>query len=102
MTDGAFGFAFIDALASRCASELLLTEQPGQDGGPLLRFSADKDPEWDAGFLRLWAGETPVDRMVQVRLGADRRGARVRQCACTPLLAGIELKRTSPALSSAR
>ena len=68
MQDGDFGFAFIDALVERCAAALPLAERRGADGGPWLRLTGPTDPGLDTGFVRLWAGEDPVDRMVQARL----------------------------------
>jgi hypothetical protein len=71
MQDGDFGYAFIDALVERCAAALALAERRGADGGPWLRLTGPTDPGLDAGFVRLWAGEDPVDRMVQARLRGD-------------------------------
>ena len=71
MTTPDFGFAFIQDLASRCEAELDLEERNGADGGPLLSFRGVEDPDWDAGFVRLWAGSGNVDRMIHARLRGD-------------------------------
>ena len=71
MSDAAFGFAFINELVDRCQAELALVEQTGPDGGPLMCLTGTEDADWDAGFVRLWAGKAPLDRMVQVRLRGD-------------------------------
>jgi hypothetical protein len=69
MTHNAFGFAFIDDLVHRCEARLDLKEV-GEDG-PRLRLHDPDDPDQDRGFLRLWAGRSPVDRMVHVRLAGE-------------------------------
>ena len=66
-----FGFEFVTALIERCASRLPFQERHGTDGGPLLRLTGAEDPDQSTGFLRLWTGVDPVDRMVHVRLKGD-------------------------------
>ena len=71
MANENFGLAFVDDLVRRCEAALDLTERLGESGGPCLSLSAPNGSGEDRGFLRLWAGTTPVDRMVHVRLAGD-------------------------------
>jgi hypothetical protein len=71
MAGAAFGFDFVNGLVARCEARLTLDERQGAGGGPLLRLTAADDAGQDRGFVRLWAGTDPVDRMVQVRLAGD-------------------------------
>lgn len=67
MASEEFGLDFVQGLVDRCEARLRLSEQPGSDGGPRLRIGDGGE----RGFLRLWAGDEPVDRMVHVRLIGD-------------------------------
>lgn len=71
MTDANFGFDFINELVARCTARLPFQERTSADGAPLMRLTAAEDSSQEAGFLRLWSGEDPVDRMVHVRLQGD-------------------------------
>jgi hypothetical protein len=70
MSETAFGYEFVSALARHSAQALGLAERTGADGGPWLRFTL-ADGSADAGFLRLWAGQDAVDRMLHARLRGD-------------------------------
>lgn len=71
MNEGDFGFDFINGLVAHCLEELSLDERTTPGGGPLLQLTGHADRGWDAGFLRLWAGSPPIDRMIHVRLRGD-------------------------------
>ena len=71
MGDGNFGFDFINGLVSRCTARLPFEERTGPNGAPLMQLVGAEDADQDVGFLRLWAGTDPVDRMVHVRLQGD-------------------------------
>lgn len=66
-----FGYDFINGLVDRCLADLPFAERHGDAEGPLLSLSAPENSEQNRGFVRLWAGEAPVDRMVQVRLRGE-------------------------------
>lgn len=70
MTTGDFGFSFVNGLVSRCTARLPVEERTSAGGAPLLPLTA-ADSGQAAGFLRLWAGSGPVDRMVHIRLAGD-------------------------------
>ncbi len=66
-----FGFAFIEGLVEVSMSALDLEECAGANGGPYLDLVAAKDSAQSAGYLRLWSGAAPIDRMIHVRLQGD-------------------------------
>lgn len=71
MASPEFGLDFVNDLVARCEAGLRLTERHGVDAGPFLAFSGPDGEPGGHGFLRLWAGEGLVDRMIHVRLAGD-------------------------------
>ncbi len=71
MENTEFGLAFIQGLVDSAAGTLDLQERCGSAGGPYLDLVAAEDTSQSAGYLRLWSGVQPIDRMIHVRLQGD-------------------------------
>ncbi len=67
-----FSLVFIEALIARCLSAVAWTERTAPDGGPCIALTVADDPQQSAGYVRFWEGpaDSPLDRMVQMRLQA--------------------------------
>ncbi len=70
-----FSSRFMDSIVSRCLEHSTFEERcsSGRDGRPRLCLETDGDQD-SAGFVRLWSGRRPIDRMVRVQLQGPASG----------------------------
>ncbi len=70
MSAAPYSLAFIDSVIDEFVAGAGLTEVDGPDGGPYLPLTQSESPDETAGYVRLWRaqGESPLDRMVHMRL----------------------------------